>query len=102
MTSLQDSIKLIREFNSRHQVVNKKNQGMMLSSEVGELNEEILRRNPEGIAEEIGDVLFVAYSIALLTNIDYEKVLYDTCIDNSRKNESKEGDKVTKEEEDDN
>lgn len=92
----EEAIEMTDEFNKQHDLT-PKNQTLMLQSEVGELSDEVLRRNPDLIAQELGDVLFVAYSIALLFDIDYEGAFYRTAVENSKKKGTKDGEKVSKE-----
>lgn len=86
----------IERFNERHSL-DTEGQFKQLVSEVGELGEEINKENDEKIAEELSDVIFVAWSICLIENVDINSELVEVCMENLDKSESKEGSKVTKE-----
>jgi NTP pyrophosphatase (non-canonical NTP hydrolase) len=89
------SLRMVKLFNDKHDV-DIDGQSKMLSAEVGELNDAILRDDKDGIKEEIGDVMFVAISIAHLYEIDVAESLIHVCEENMGKDKSKEGNKVTK------
>jgi len=90
-----DSIERIEKFNQKHDL-GAKNQGLQLAAEEGELSDAILRDDVEGVKEEVGDVIFVAVSIALLYGFNPYRELDRVIERNMLKDATKEGDKVTK------
>lgn len=94
-TDIEKVLDLIAEFNEKHNV-DIRGQGLQLSAEEGELAEEINKLDREGMKEEIGDVLFVAHSIAQLEDIDAHEALREVTEENMEKDTSKDGNKVTK------
>jgi len=83
----------IARFNSRHDVTEDQ-QFKMLCEEVGELAEAL---NTDGdVAEELADVIFVARSLAEIRDINITDEVADVTWENLDKDESTEGQKVTK------
>lgn len=93
---IERTIMAVERFNEKHGLETK-NQGLQLGAEVGELQDEILKQDKDGMKEEIGDVLFVAISVALLEDIDFIEAVYEVSMENIAKDGSKKGGKVTKE-----
>lgn len=93
---IERTIMAVERFNEKHGLETK-NQGLQLGAEVGELQDEILKQDKDGMKEEIGDVLFVAISVALLEDIDFIEAVHEVSMENLGKDVSKEGGKVTKE-----
>ena len=87
----------IARFNGKHDVTEDQ-QFKALVEEVGELSEVYNRdTTDERVAEELADVLFVARSLAELRDIDIGKELNTVIEENIQKDESTDGEKVTKE-----
>lgn len=87
----------ITAFNERHDCTEDQ-QFKQLIEEVGELAEAYNRdATDEQIAAELGDVIFVARSLAELRTINVEAAVNTTIHENSQKDESTDGQKVTKE-----
>ena len=87
----------IARFNGKHDVTEDQ-QFKALVEEVGELAEVYNRdTTDERVAEELADVLFVARSLAELRDIDIGKELNTVIEENIQKDESTDGEKVTKE-----
>jgi NTP pyrophosphatase (non-canonical NTP hydrolase) len=69
-----------------------------LAEELGELAEALnCEEDTEAIAEEIGDVVFVARTIGYLHQIPVTPALNEVTEENLGKNTETDGDKVTKE-----
>jgi len=87
----------IARFNGKHDVTEDQ-QFKALVEEVGELSEALYTDGTdEQVAEEIADVLFVCRSLAELRDIDIGKELNTVIEENIQKDESTDGEKVTKE-----
>jgi len=87
----------IARFNGKHDVTEDQ-QFKALIEEVGELSEALYTDGTdEQVAEELADVLFVARSLAELRDIDIGKELNTVIEENIQKDESTDGEKVTKE-----
>ena len=87
----------IARFNGKHDVTEDQ-QFKALVEEVGELSEVYNRdTTDERVAEELADVLFVTRSLAELRDIDIGKELNTVIEENIQKDESTDGEKVTKE-----
>ena len=87
----------IARFNGKHNVTEDQ-QFKALIEEVGELSEVYNRdTTDERVAEELADVLFVCRSLAELRDIDIGKELNTVIEENIQKDESTDGEKVTKE-----
>lgn len=93
--NVEEAMALTQAFVEKHGV-EELNQALMLGSEVGELQEAVLMDDREGIREEIGDVIFVVYTIAYLEGIDPWVAFRAVARDNIGKDSSTEGGKVTK------
>ena len=86
----------IARFNGKHDVTEDQ-QFKALVEEVGELSEALYTDGTdEQVAEEIADVLFVCRSLAELRDIDIGKRLNTVIEENIQKDESRNGEKVTK------
>jgi NTP pyrophosphatase (non-canonical NTP hydrolase) len=86
----------IAQFNSRHDVTENQ-QFKALVEEVGELAETLnTEKGDDAVAEELADVIFVARSLAELRDINITSELVETIAENSEKDESVDGNKVTK------
>ena len=86
----------IARFNGKHDVTEDQ-QFKALIEEVGELSEALYTDGTdEQVAEELADVLFVARSLAELRDIDIGKELNTVIEENIQKDESRNGEKVTK------
>lgn len=79
-------------------VIDAQSQFNCLVEEVGELAETLnTDAGDEAVAEEVGDVLFVARTIAVLHGIDATEALNTVIQENVRKSLDAEGNKITKE-----
>jgi len=86
----------IARFNNRHEVTEDQ-QFKMLCEEVGELAEALNTNGGQyDVAEELADVIFVARSLAELRDINITHEVHDVTQENLEKDESTEGQKVTK------
>jgi len=86
---------MIQEFNRKHDL-DSESQSLQLAAETGELCEAVNKGDTEEIAEEVGDVIFVAISIADLECVDPMGELIDVTLENMQKDATKDGGKVTK------
>lgn len=89
------TIDLVQRFNEKHGVT-LIDQTLKLVSEVGELADEVLSRNQDGIREELGDVHFCVLSVALLAGIDLESQTRKQAVENLEKSTEKDGRRITK------
>jgi len=79
-------------------VIDAQSQFNCLVEEVGELAEALNKDAPDdAVAEEVGDVLFVARTIAVLHGINATTALNTVISENVRKSLDADGNKVTKE-----
>jgi len=86
----------IAQFNSRHDVTEEQ-QFQALVEEVGELAEALnTEAGDDAVAEELADIKFVARSLAELRDINITSELVETIEENDEKNQSTQGQKVTK------
>jgi NTP pyrophosphatase (non-canonical NTP hydrolase) len=86
----------IAQFNSRHDVTEDQ-QFKALVEEVGELSEALNTEvGDDAVAEELADIIFVTRSLAELRDINITSELVETIAENSEKDESVDGNKVTK------
>jgi len=86
----------IARFNSRHDVTEDQ-QFKMLCEEVGELAEALNTEEMQySVAEELADVIFVARSLAEIRDINITDEVHEVTQENLQKDESTEGQKVTK------
>lgn len=85
----------IAQFNSKHDT-DMDAQFRQLVEEVGELAEALNREDSELLAEEIGDVVFVARSMAELEDIDVTEMVNQIAEENLEKDAETDGSKVTK------
>jgi len=86
----------IARFNTRHDVTEDQ-QFKALVEELGELSETYNTDSTDGeIAEELSDVIFVARSLAELRDINITDEVAQVTQENLQKDESTDGDKVTK------
>jgi len=85
----------IREFVSKHDI-DADSQHKCLVEELGELSEVLLvDGDTEDVAEEIGDVIFVAWTLALLHDVSAMEAVSDVAAENVQKDETVDGGKVT-------
>jgi len=85
----------IREFVSKHDI-DVDSQHKCLVEELGELSEVLLiDGDAEDVAEEIGDVIFVAWTLALLHDVSAMEAVSDVAAENIQKDETVDGGKVT-------
>lgn len=86
----------VHSFNERHSV-SEQQQFRALIEEVGELAEALnTEAGDDAVAEELADIIFVARSLAELRDIDISHVVNETIAENSDKDATTNGQKVTK------
>jgi len=89
----------IEEFVSKHGLT-VHNQMLALMEEMGELGEAMLRDDASAITEELGDIVFIAFSIAIMYDVDLERITEEIAAENIKKTRSTDGAKVTKDTDD--
>lgn len=92
---IEEAEALTQSFAEKHNL-EARHQALMLEAEMGELMDAIIREDSPDMREEIGDVLFVLYSIAYMEGIDPWHSFRMVAQDNIEKDMEKEGTKVTK------
>jgi NTP pyrophosphatase (non-canonical NTP hydrolase) len=86
----------VAQFNAKHDV-SEAQQFHALVEEVGELSEAYnTQESDEDVAEELADVIFVARSLAEVRDIDITEHVNAVTAENLDKDESTDGEKVTK------
>ena len=85
----------IQEFVDTHEPTVEQ-QFRCLVEEIGELAEALNTEQNEAIAEEIGDVIFVAETLAILHGIDANRTTAMVAAENLEKDTGTDGAKITK------
>lgn len=86
----------IEQFVERHEITIDA-QFKQLVEEIGELAEVVNTNSDiDEVAEELGDVIFVSWTLGIMYDIDVADAVNEVTAENLGKNMEMEGDKVTK------